>query len=238
MANNENGNGLLGIFQNAVDSVKSTVEGIKLPEINIPNLFQPNPAPKDEPDPSEEIKAISSRNAVKTIYFMMAADGKIFEEEEAKFNEIGRELDPGFETEKTDIIQECQDQMRKVTVLHDYYAVLEDGVDAAISANVTDKDLAIAPKVLVWDLLTLAYSDNQQDEQERKLLNHIVSKFNIDPAILLEMESSLLTLMDLENEAKWIKTTDRPYLTIEAMVNEISDRKAAVLEGLKALIAF
>ena len=48
MANNENGNGLLGIFQNAVDSVKSTVEGIKLPEINIPNLFQPNPAPKDE----------------------------------------------------------------------------------------------------------------------------------------------------------------------------------------------
>ena len=68
-------------------------------------------------------------------------------------------------------------------------------------------------------------------------MKYIVHKFNIDKTVFLEMESSFLTLMDLENELNWIKTTDRPYLTIESIVNEISDRKTAILEGLKDLIA-
>ena len=52
------------------------------------------------------------------------------------------------------------------------------------------------------------------------------------------MESSFLTLQDLENELSWIKTTNRPYLTIEAIVNEIADRKTAIFESVKDLIAF
>jgi len=50
------------------------------------------------------------------------------------------------------------------------------------------------------------------------------------------MESSIMTMMDLEKELNWIKTTDRPYLTIEAMVNEIQDRKNVIFESIKDLI--
>jgi len=32
------------------------------------------------------------------------------------------------------------------------------------------------------------------------------------------------------------QTTDRPYLTIEAMVNEIADRKNVIFESVKDLI--
>ena len=62
-------------------------------------------------------------------------------------------------------------------------------------------------------------------------------KLNIDKSVFLEMESSILALMDLEKELSWIKTTDRPYLTIDAMVNELANRKNVIFESVKDLIA-
>ena len=50
------------------------------------------------------------------------------------------------------------------------------------------------------------------------------------------LESSMLTLLDLERELNWIKSTDRPYLTIETAVNEITDRKNVIFESVKDLI--
>ena len=50
------------------------------------------------------------------------------------------------------------------------------------------------------------------------------------------MENSIQTLIDLEKESKWIKTTDRPYLEIEAIVNEIEQRKAVIFDSAKDLI--
>ena len=55
--------------------------------------------------------------------------------------------------------------------------------------------------------------------------------------MLLEMEDSILTLTDLEREEERVKTTGRPYLTIESVVNEIETRKAAVRDNVMALIA-
>lgn len=89
---------------------------------------------------------------------------------------------------------------------------------------------------LVWDLLTIAYSDESYDETERKLLKYIVRKLQIDKAVFLEMESSILTILDIEKEIVWIKTTDRPYLTIEARVNELTKRQAVIFDSVKDLI--
>ena len=85
-------------------------------------------------------------------------------------------------------------------------------------------------------MLTIAYSDEQYDEKERKLLKYIVRKFNIDSTIFLEMENSLQTLMDIEKETNRIKTTNRPYLTIEAQVNELADRRNIIFESVKDLV--
>ena len=81
-----------------------------------------------------------------------------------------------------------------------------------------------------------AYSDESYDETERKLLKYIVRKLQIDKAVFLEMESSILTILDIEKEIAWIKTTDRPYLTIEARVNELTRRQAVIFDSVKDLI--
>ena len=61
-------------------------------------------------------------------------------------------------------------------------------------------------------------------------------KLGVDKAVFLEMESSMLTILDIEKEIAWIKTTDQPYLTIEARINELTKRKTVIFESVKDLI--
>ncbi len=193
---------------------------------------------KDDAEESGELvfDVLSPQSAMRIIYYMMAADGDIYHNEEDKFDEIGRELDPSFAEKKEEIVCACKAQMDKVIDTEDYYDVLQDGVEDALLLSKPKEDSFISPKLLLWDLLTLAYSDNQYDETERKLLKYFVRKTNIDKAVFLELESSFLTLLDIEKEINWIKTTNKPYLTIEAIVNELADRKNVILESVKDLI--
>lgn len=189
-----------------------------------------------EDNTATEIKGISVKNALKIIYYLMAVDGTVFHSEEEKFDAIGAELDPEFADNKASIISGCQAQLGKIIDSEDYYDVLQDGVEAAISDTQETSESIITPKLLVWNLLTVAYSDENYDETERKLIKYVVRKLNIDKAVFLEMESSMLTMLDIEKELAWIKTTDRPYLTIEARVNELEKRKNVVFDSVKDLI--
>ncbi len=184
-----------------------------------------------------ELKTLSTKNALKIIYYVMAADGEIIKSEEEKYNAIGNELAPDFDEKKESIIAECQAQMEKAENSEEYYDILHDGVEDAFVSALPNEDGYITPKLLVWDLLTIAYSDEHYDENEKKLLKYIVRKANIDSAVFLEMENSIITLLDIEKELAWIKTTDKPYMTIEAMVNELINRKNVIFESVKDLIS-
>ncbi len=224
-------------IQETADSAKEAAIKIKLPEVKISK--KKDSLKENQSDEAEviNIKAISTRSAIKIIYYLMAADGQIFHNEEEKFNAIGKELDPNFTENRDQIIKECQTQLDKVIDPEDYYDALQEGVEDALLKSKQTADTFITPKLLVWDLLTVAYSDESYDEIERKLVKYIVRKTDIDKAVFLEMESSILTLMDIEKEIDWIKTTDKPYLTIEAMVNELIDRRNVIFESVKDLIA-
>ena len=236
------------VLQGAVDSAKTAAKDVKLPELKKPDMKAAQEKvhqvidvlkKKDgeEDDDVLEITSISTRNALKIFYYLMAADGEIFHSEEEKFDLIGAELDPSYADHKARIVEECGAQLGKVIDPEDYYDALQDGIEDALISSRATEDSFITPKLLVWDLLTIAYSDESYNETERRLIKYVVRKLNLDKAVVLELESSILTLMDLEKELQWIKTTDRPYLTIEAMVNEIADRKNVIFESVKDLIA-
>ena len=201
------------------------------------------PAAKDEPtavEPLEnaapEIPCIATRNALQIIYYLMAADGAVSHSEEETFDAIGAELDPNFSASKPAIIKNCQAKLEKIIDPEDYYDALQDGVKNAIQSSGESADTFISPKLLTWDLLTIAYSDEHYDETERKLLKYVIRKLHVDKTVFLEMESSMLTILDIEKDIAWIKTTDQPYLTIEARINELTKRKAVIFESVKDLI--
>ena len=127
--------------------------------------------------------------------------------------------------------------MDKVIDPEDYYDALQDGAEEALLSSQKAEGASISPKHLVWNLLSVAYSDEKYKDAERRFLKYVVRKLNIDKAVFLEMESSILTLMDIERELAWIKTTNRPYLTIETMVNELADRKDVIFKSVLDLIA-
>ena len=127
--------------------------------------------------------------------------------------------------------------MRKVIDPEDHYDVIQDCVEAALLATVKAEEATISSKLLVWDLLTVAFSDENYNDSERRLLKYIVRKLNLDKASFLEMESSILTVMDIERELTWIKTTDRPYLKIESVVSELAQRKKVIFDNVKDMIA-
>ena len=142
-----------------------------------------------------------------------------------------------FGTVKASILDECQAEMEKMIDPEDYYDVIQDCVEAALLAPAKSEEVTISPKLLVWDLLTVAYSDENYNDTERRLLKYIVRKLNLDKASFLEMESSILTMMDIERELTWIKATDRPYLKIEPVVSELTHRKKVIFDNVKDLIA-
>lgn len=250
MAIKDFGKGLKSSLNDAIDTVKTKAKEVELPDIKgvgektserIKSIFKK--ADEDKPSSNESaastqnITSISARSAIKIIYFLMAADGEIYHGEEEKFDLIGMELDSDFSNVKEQIIQECQAALGKVIDPEDYYDALQDGAEEALLSSQKTEGAAISPKHLVWNLLSIAYSDGKYDDAERRVLKYIVRKLNIDKAVFLEMESSILTLMDIERELTWIKTTNRPYLTIESMVNELSDRKNVISESILDLIA-
>lgn len=234
-------------LQETGDVAKEAVKKVNLPEVDtskIKDVFKKKEATgvsdTDDAETNEDaiaIQAISTRSAIKIIYYLMAADGQIFQSEEEKFDAIGQELDPDFKENRDRIVKECQAWLDKVIDPDDYYNTLQDGIENALLSSKRTADTFITPKLLIWDLLTVAYSDENYDEKEQKLLNYIVMKTNIDKAIFLEMESSILTLTDIEKELAWIKTTDKPYVTVEAMINELADRKNVIFESIKDLIS-
>ena len=91
--------------------------------------------------------------------------------------------------------------------------------------------------MLIWNMLTVAYTGNDYDDVEKKLLKHTVRRLNVDKNVFLEMESTAQALFEVEHELNWIKTTDRPYLVIEQRVKELEKRKAVISESINALIS-
>lgn len=249
MAIKDFGKGLKSSLHDAVDTVKAKAKGGESSDIKkggektsdrIKCLFKKADADKSSNGAvvaERNINSISVRSAIKIIYFLMAADGEIYHREEEKFDSIGMELDPDFLNSKEQIIQECQAALDKAIDPEDYYDALQDGAEEALLSSQQTGGIFISPKHLVWNLLSVSYSDDKYNDTERRFLKYIVRKLNIDKAVFLEMESSILTLMDIERELTWIKTTNRPYLTIEAMVNALADRKNVIFESVLDLIA-
>lgn len=184
---------------------------------------------------------IEAREAMKVFYYLMSVDGKVTDEEEAIFYEIGKKIDENsFDDYKNEIIKECKQQMEKAIDQEDFYDVIQEGVDSEL----TQKNLmygwfwqgTISAQWLVWDMITIAFSDNDYSDNERKLIKFVVRKLNVDNNCFLEMENLMKSAKAVEQEREWIKTTDKSYKEIQKIVDELELREQTILNSVKILI--
>lgn len=180
---------------------------------------------------------LEKRAAITSFYYLMAVDGSVTADEIECFDSIGAELDPeAFATYRDDLIAECELQLKNIIDEEDYYEVVLEGVDKALAAQIDDPANGITVRLLVWDMLVIAFSNAEYSSFERKLIKHIVRVMDMDRSVFLEMEQIIKTNAAVENELSWINRSNRPYSEIRPIVDELERRQKVVLTCARQLI--
>lgn len=179
---------------------------------------------------------LDTDSALQIIYLLMAVDNEIANEEEEKFSAIGKDMDPSFEEHREDIIIKCKETLSKVIDESDLYDTVHDRIGDIVREAFASSEGSIQPDLLLWNLLAIAHSEEQYSNLERRLIRFFARQTNIDKSVLDIMENTIETLIALEKEEAWLKTTSKPYLEIEKNLNEIADRRMAIMQSVQALM--
>lgn len=180
---------------------------------------------------------IERRNAVKAFYYLMAADGEVCGGELERFAEIAGELDgESFADYKDALIEECKAQIARAVTEDEAYDVVQEGLDEALVGGMSETLDGIPVRLLVWDMLAIAFTDDAYSELERKLILHVVRTLKMDRSVFMEMEQLIKTAASVDKVLAWIKTTDRSYAEVSPVVEELEKRRAVIVGSAKALI--
>ena len=179
---------------------------------------------------------LNKRAAIKIFCYLMAADGAATADEQECFQTIGAELDPdGFCEYREQIVEEVDQQLHSGMEEEDSYELLLEGIDQELAAPAEGK-AGIGIRLLVWDLLTIAFSNADYASVERRLIKHVVRVTGMEYSVFFEMEHSMKTIAAIENEMNWIEQSTRPYAQVRPIVDELDKRRAAAMEGVRQLI--
>ncbi|MBR3158023.1 MAG: TerB family tellurite resistance protein [Atopobiaceae bacterium] len=237
--------GAAGAVSEAVKEGKAP--DIKLPDIKVPDIQLPNVKLPDVLNNGGDAEVlvslaadeVSSTDALRIYYYLMSADGELHESELERFNDICNEYGMSDATKKEQLSAELNAKLLEHASSISPLVSAMACVDAALYAPsaLGEGESPITARLLLWNMLAIAFADDTFDDSERELINHIANRFGVSETILLEMQDCLMTMADIEREERWVKTSNRPYLTIESVVNELEVRKAAVYESIQSLIA-
>ena len=148
---------------------------------------------------------IKKKNALKILYYMMAMDGSIYDEERSAFDEVGRLVDDRYDSFRADILWECQNTALTKgegdTVFHLLDAAAKEFKDLG---NVLTDD-CIPGRLLVWNLLVVALSDLNYTDPERRLVDEAVRKLEIEENDFLQMEQVLRAKAAAERELLFLQ---------------------------------
>ena len=210
------GDALDSIKQASADVVDNTVQ-----------MFAKKEAPNE---------LITDEDALVIIYCMMRADGKISMEEIDKFDAIGLDIDKDFMSYREELISKCNGQIVKAENDDDRYDILHDMIRDSLDHSQNTSEGSIYPKLLLWNLVAIAYSEKKYSAVEKRLIRFITRQLDIDASVLSEMEFAVQTLMELESQEKWLRSTDRRFSEVEVHMNEIADRKRVIMDGIHDLL--
>ena len=182
-------------------------------------------------------KVVSKKSALKVFYYLMAIDGVSYFEQEC-FEGIGSELlGEEFSVINQEIISECESVVASIEVDDERYDVIQEGIDRALNEVVEKVDDGVAPRLLIWDMLTLAHSDSDYSEGENRLISHVARLLQIDKSVLVEMKQLISVARSVLDEKNELEASTRPYSEIRPLIDEVEKRQQTIVEAAKALIA-
>lgn len=179
------------------------------------------------------------KNAIAVFYYLIAVDGNVTESEMETFDCVGKELDPDFfEQYQSEIAERYRNQMQTLIDVDDFYDVIAEGVDKELS-NVLDDDSeseGVCSRLLLWNLLVVAFGDDSYSAEERRLIKHIVRSQDIGKDIFLEMEQLMKANIAVTRELETMERSEKPYNEIRPIIDELESRRDVIIKSATALI--
>ena len=160
------------------------------------------------------------------VYCVMNADGNLSSEEEQKFQVICSEFNPSINS--LEVLSTIKDEMQDIDVTELANKTLEEAVNST--------DGTVNPKLLIWDLVVVAWSDRAYTEKERDLISTIREKLNIDETVQMEMEQSYRTIIALEKEREQISQAGICEEEKTSKSTELDKRIDVIRSSINALV--
>ena len=183
---------------------------------------------------TKEVLKVCEDDALKIIYLVMTADGEVSADEEDKFDSIAEDMQVSGDA-KYAVVKYCK-RLVYESDQEDYEDYIRDGVVETLKKSLQSKKGTIDPKLLLWNLLVVGYSDGDYSEAEKRIIRYVARTLKIDRSVVPEMEGSIHALLAIEKEADMLKNSDRKYSVIESELNELDDRRKTIMQGVYDLI--
>lgn len=194
--------------------------------------------------------------AIQIYYYLMAADGEICEQEMESFLEIAKATDPLFDQYKEALIEECKNQVNKITGEENRYAVLKEGIDLVhrdqhkeILRGLGWKSGYINSNMFIWNMLSIATTDEAYADEERRIIQYVVDKLELEEAVFLELENAMKSVLDIDRSIAWMVNKDNPFVIkggdwdrdIESsetvgIIEEFTNRREIILNSVKYMM--
>ena len=173
---------------------------------------------------------VSREGALNALYCLSMIDGMVSPEEVARFGEMANSLDAGELVES--VIAACEAANVDFADDDESYDRIAETLDEALRSGGDVPD-----RMLVWDLLALAYSDGDRSSREMRLIKHVVRTRGIDNDVFLEMEGLMTSAIDVNHALEVVKNSTMPYIKAQARVEALEKRLDTIGSAALMLIS-
>lgn len=170
-------------------------------------------------------------DALKIMGYLIASDKRIDDIEKQQIAAIKNDLDNNDSNELEVIMGEVED-----TIKHsnddDYMEYILDGVQDALANSKKEGNGTVDKKLLLWNLLALAYQDNVYSDVEKQIIRTVNRRMDIDQSIVLDLESAIKAINAIAIEIDEIKNNSKS----QEYIDELENRKNIILKSVYELI--
>lgn len=161
---------------------------------------------------------IDKKSALRVYYYMMYVDGIITEDKVSSFDEIIKLTiqDEDISYIKSSIISDCINKIEEIKDRKQLYSKIYDEVNYELnqygrydSERYSYSSEYVKPEWFVWNLMTIAFSDEEYFDEEDKIINLVVRKVGLSKDKYNEFYMLIKCASLIEKEKKWIMTTDK-----------------------------
>ena len=137
-------------------------------------------------------------------YLYMMSDGEVSYSEEKLFVQICKEMNVN-EEDKQAVIDRCKEIANDPKTAFDIIKC--EKIDDQVGHDGSGLKDASTLARIIWNLVNLGYADEYYSEDEKKIVNHLIEKWEIKPEVYQEMVDTADTMLALTKQKEWVVST-------------------------------